>query len=59
MSHHDETKIYRPGETLPVSIELLKLAEVTRKDALKAVEQWEDSPPAKQYADILGASSDA
>lgn len=55
----EPTKIHRPDETLPLSIDLLKLAEVTRKDVLKAVEAWEDEPPVKEYADILGASSDA
>lgn len=52
-------KLHRPGETLSLSLELLKLAEITRKDVLKAVEQWEENPPAEKYAEILGASSNA
>ena len=52
-------KLHRPGETLPLSLALLQLAETTRKDVLKAVEQWEDNPPEKKYADILGAREDA
>ncbi len=55
----EPAKIHRPNDTLPLSLDLLKLAETTRKDILKAVEQWEDNPPENKYADILGARENA
>jgi hypothetical protein len=55
----EPAKIRRPNDTLPLSLDLLKLAETTRKDMLKAVEAWEDKPPFAKYADILGASDNA
>jgi hypothetical protein len=52
----EPAKIHRYNDTLPLSLDLLKLAETTRKDVLKAVEAWEEVM--EEYADILEAIDD-